>query len=789
MISPADVIVLSVALAGAVALAAEGSARREAVALRARPFDLKQVRLLEGPFRDAQERCRKYLHELDSDRLLHTWRLNAGLPSSAKPLGGWEAPNCELRGHSLGHYLSGCALMYASTGDEALKAKADALVAELAKCQKALGASGYLSAFPESFIDRVEDCKPVWAPYYTLHKVWAGLLDMHRHGGNAQALEVATRMAAWLKARLDKVDDARMERILNHTEQGGMNEALANLYAATGDPAHLALARRFDEKHYTEPLARGEDRLKGEHANSFIPNMIGSARQHELTGNPRDRQIAEFFWNQVVGARSYCTGGTSNNEHWQGDPHQLAHQLGDCTQETCCTYNMLKLTRHLFEWEPQAKYADYYERALLNSILATQDPATGMMMYFVPLAPGRWKTFNLPNDAFWCCTGTGFENHAKYGDSIYFHDEAGIWVNLFIASELHWPEKGIRLRQETRFPEQEGTTLIVRTEKPVTLALRIRVPYWAAKGVRVGVNGPPRPLSLEPAPPSYFVVERTWSDGDKLEVSLPMSLHAAPMPDDKTLVAFMCGPLVLAGKLGGGELIKDLTYTGQNWYRFPADKIAPAPPLLTESDDATTLLKPAEGQPLTFRTAGQAQDVTLIPYHKLFGERYAVYWRVYRKGSPEHRRALAEEEARRQQQARIVDEVKIGDAESEKAHRLQGERTASGTAFGRNWRHATDGGWFSYDLKVLPDAPLALACTWWGDEAGNRKFDILIEGTRLATVTLLHNKPGQFFEEEYPLPADLTRGKQAVTVRLQAHAGHIAGGIFGCAVLKAKPAE
>ncbi len=781
MIEPADIVTFAIVMVVAAAVAAE---RPEP---KARPFDLKQVRLLDGPFKDAQERCRKYLHALEPDRLLHTWRVNAGLPSAAKPLGGWEAPNCEVRGHSLGHYLSACALMYASTGDEALKAKAEAIVAELAKCQKALGERGYLSAFPESFIDRVEDCKPVWAPYYTLHKLWAGLLDVHRHCGNAQALEVATKMAAWLKARLDRIDDARMERILNHTEQGGMNEALANLYAATGEAAHLALARRFDEKHYTEPLAHGEDRLKGEHVNSFIPNMIGSARQHELTGNARDRQIAEFFWNQVVGARSYCTGGTSNNEHWQGDPHQLAHQLGDCTQETCCTYNMLKLTRHLFAWEPQAKYADYYERALINSILSTQDPATGMMMYFVPLAPGRWKTFNLPNDAFWCCTGTGMENHAKYGDSIYFHDDQGIWVNLFVASELNWPEKGLRLRQETRFPEQEGTTLIVRTEKPVALALRVRVPNWATKGATARLNG--LPLATDTKPPSYLAVDRTWSDGDKLEVSLPMGLHAAPMPDDKTLVAFMYGPLVLAGRLGGGELIKDLTYTSQNWLRFPADKIAPAPTFLIENEDVTSLLKPVEGQPLTFRTVGQAQDVTLVPYHRLFGERYAVYWRAYRKGSPEHQRALAEEEARKQRQARTVDEVKIGDAESEKAHRLQGERTASGAAFGRAWRHATDGGWFSYGLKALPDAPMALACTWWGDEAGARKFDILVEGTRLATVTLLHNKPGQFFDEEYPIPADLARGKQSITVRLQGHPGNTAGGIFGCAILKAGKAE
>ena len=404
------------------------------VELKAKPFDIKHVRLLDGPFKQAMNRTRKYLHEIDSDRLLHTWRLNAGLPSKAAPLGGWEKPSCELRGHTMGHYLSACALMYASTGDRKLKAKADAIVAELARCQKALGESGYLSAFPESFVERAEKCRRVWAPFYTLHKVFAGLQDMYVHCGNEQALEVVEKMAGWLKGRLDKMDRAAMQRMLNSTEQGGMNETLANLYSITGKKDYLSMARRFDQDRYVEPLAKAQDRLKGEHVNSFVPNMIGTARQHELTGSARDRRIVEYFWNQVTGARSYCTGGTSNHEHWRSDPHKLADQLSDCTQETCCTYNMLKLTRHLLCWHGLAKYGDYYERALWNSILATQNPQSGMMMYFVPLAPGRWKMYNVPNDAFWCCTGTGLENHAKYGDSIYFHDDDSLLVSQFIAS-------------------------------------------------------------------------------------------------------------------------------------------------------------------------------------------------------------------------------------------------------------------------------------------------------------------------------------------------------------------
>jgi uncharacterized protein len=605
------------------------SSTKDIIDYKAEPFDLQQVRLLDGPFKDAMERDRKYLHELSSDRLLHTFRINAGLPSTAQPLGGWESPNGELRGHSMGHYLSACALMYASTGDQELKAKADAIVAELAKCQVALGTSGYLSAYPESFFDRVEANRQVWAPYYSLHKIYAGLLDMYSLCSNKQALEIAEKMAAWNKGRLDKIDETRMQRILNGTEQGGMNEAFANLYSITGDAVYLQLSNRFNENNYIEPLLRGEDRLRGEHVNSFIPNIIGTARQYELTGDPNSRKIAEFFWSQVVNHRSYCTGGTSNSERWQADPDQLANQLGSNTQETCCTYNMLKLTRHLFTWNPDVKYADYYERALYNSILSTQDPDSGMMMYFVPLATGRWKIFNTPTTSFWCCTGTGMENHAKYGDSIYFHHDKTLYVNLFIASELNWSQQNVRIRQETDFPEKDSTILTVLTEKPTKLDIRIRIPYWATKGAAVKING--KPLTVTSEPGSYLAIDRQWKNGDKLEITIPMSLHTHPMPDDKSLVTMMYGPLVLAGQLGSEGLTSENVHTTDNWYRFPQGQIATAPPLIVASDNINDWLSPVADKPLTFRTIGQSKEITLIPYHKLFGQKYIIYWQVQKK--------------------------------------------------------------------------------------------------------------------------------------------------------------
>ena len=596
------------------------------------PFDLSKVRLLDGPFKEAMERDRAYLHDLSADRLLHTWRINAGLPSDASPLGGWEKPDCEVRGHTLGHFLSACALMYASAGDEGLKEKADGIVAELAKCQEALG-NGYLSAFPEEFIDRAEAREQVWAPYYTLHKMFAGLLDMYRHCNNQQALEIARKMADWLKHRLDKFDNTAMQEILNHTEQGGMNEALANLYSVTGNEDYLQLSRKFNQNRYLDPLSRGEDKLKGEHVNSFIPNIIGTARQYEVGGREGDRKTAEYFWNQVTGARCYCTGGTSNREHWQTGPNELATELGDFTQETCCTYNMLKLTRHLFCWDPQPKYADYYERALWNSILSTQNPADGMMMYFIPLGSGRWKMFNLPYDSFWCCTGTGLENHAKYGDSIYFHDDNRLFVNLFIASEVEWEPKGVRIRQETTFPESESTALVVSVESPTEFSIHFRIPYWATQGITAKVNG--QPIDVPEKPQSYLVVRRTWKTGDRLEVTLPMSLHVHPMPDDESLVAFMHGPFVLAGILGVEGLTRGDFHTSENWYKF--EDVAEAPPLVGDVRELDRWFLPVVGFPSRFRTYGQQRDITFLPYHCLFTVKYAVYWRVNEQPPPEGR--------------------------------------------------------------------------------------------------------------------------------------------------------
>ncbi|MBV9851518.1 MAG: glycoside hydrolase family 127 protein, partial [Armatimonadetes bacterium] len=451
------------------------------------PFDLAQVRLSDGPERAEQQADRRYLHALDADRLLYNFRKNAGLPAPGRPLGGWEAPDCEVRGHFVGHYLSACALMSRSAGDKELKAKGDYIVAELAKCQRALGGK-YLSAFPTSFFDRLEAGRPVWAPYYTIHKIMAGLVDMYQYCGNTQALQVAENMADYFQRRTARLTDVQFDAMMRN-EFGGMANVLYDLYAARRRPADLALAHRFDQASFLGPLALRHDDLTGIHANTHLPKILGAARRYELLEDPDYHTVVAYFWDRVANHRSYATGGSNRGEYW-GDPDDLAHTLVGNNQETCTTYNILKVTRHLIRWTADPRYADFYERAYFNGILPAQDPQTGMMIYYLPLAAGNVKNWGTPNDSFWCCYGTGVESFAKLNDSIYFHDADGLYVNLYVPSEVNWPQKGVRLTQRTRFPEEPGSTFVVHAARPTQITLHLHVPYWAV-GYRVSVNGKP----------------------------------------------------------------------------------------------------------------------------------------------------------------------------------------------------------------------------------------------------------------------------------------------------------
>jgi len=778
-------------LVTSVVLACGAQAEVEPVVdLQAQPFSLEDVRLLDSPFRDAMLRDGNYLLSLDCDRLLYNFRVNAHLPTDAKPYGGWEAPSCELRGHIVGHYLSACSLMYASTGDARFKERVDKIVAGLAECQTTLATNGshagYLSAFPESFIDRVENRKPVWAPWYTLHKIMAGLLDSYQLCDNEQALEVLTNMANWAKFRVDRLSTAQMQRSLE-TEQGGMTEVLANLYGVTGNTNYLQLAEAFNHQRVLGPLERGEDRLNGLHANTQIPKIIGIAREYELTGNPRFHTAADTFWDAVALDRSYVIGGDSDREHFFPTNTFDSHLTAE-TAETCNTYNMLKLTRHIFEWQPSAVTMDFYERALYNDILASQDPDTGMFTYFMSLKPDHFKTYSTPENSFWCCVGTGMENHAKYGDTIYFHGDnppfhggSSLFVNLFIPSELSWSEKKIVVRQETKFPESDTTRLSFKCDQPVRLALKIRWPMWSEK-MSLRVNGVKRKISG--APGSYVSVDREWQNGDRVEIRLAMKLRAEPLPGMNNIVAVLYGPIVLAGDLGTNGVPRQYARNQGDLVRVP-DPVVPV--FVSNPKTFLKKIRPT-AQPLVFETKNlvQPNDVTLVPFYQADHERYTVYWKLLSEAAwkaqaaqmtAANARSLAEE-------ALVVDAVHPGEQQSETDHKMQGDNTQTGDFYGRKWRDAA--GWFSYDVKVLPGEPQQLAATYWGGDAGAREFDVMVDGKIIATQKLDNNKPGDFFDATYPLPPELTKGKQSVTVKFAAHPGNRAGGLFDLRVSRAK---
>ena len=558
-----------------------------------RSFDLSAVRLLPGPIRDRQDRNTRYLLDLEPDRLLHNLRVQAGLPSSAEPLGGWEAPTCGLRGHFVGHYVSACAQGFAATGSAALRDRVKLIVEGLAACQAAIG-SGYVSAFPESDLDAIETrFEGEWASYYVLHKILAGLIDAHRYCGNSAALNVAVKLADYIRRRVGRLTAEQIEgmcrtdRKPNPTNEfGGSSETLQDLADLAGRPEFDELARVFEREWFTEPLVRREDVLTGLHANTHIPMALALARRYERTGELRLRQAVEFFWQQTAVARSYVNGGSSGPrpdgtekstgaEHWPA-PNRLAGTLTPKINESCVTHNMLRLTDALFRWSGDSRYIDFYQRAYFNHVLAMQNPQhLGGYLYDHPLCAGSKKKFGGSRDAFWCCYGSTVEAFERLGQGIYYHDDQTLWVNLPVASEVHWPEMGLRVVQETRFPAEKMTRLTIHCKTPTRLT--IRTPWG------------------EPT-------TRTWHDGESVNLPVPMQLRVETMPDDPKAVAFCCGPIVLAAR------------TDQ--------------PLHVDTA-ATDALRPIVGQPMHFRfPLPGGDDVELVPLNEIVEESFGVYFQA-----------------------------------------------------------------------------------------------------------------------------------------------------------------
>jgi DUF1680 family protein len=593
---------------------------------RLAPFPLGAVRLAPGIFKEQTEINAGYLDSLSVDRLLHTFRVTAGISSSAAPYKGWEDPTCELRGHFVGgHFLSAVALASASSGNEVLKRKGDELVSGLAQCQKALG-SGYLSAYPTDLFERLAQGKPVWAPFYTYHKIMAGLLDMYVLAGNSDALQIAEGMAGWSGDFFVGISAEQRQRMLRN-EYGGMNEVLVNLAALTKKNRYLETARLFEQPSILEPLAERRDELQGLHANTNVPRIIGAARTYEVTGDRRHRQIAEYFLEEVLTARNYVIGNTSVDEHWKTPPGQLQGTLGWANAECCVAYNLMKLQRLVFGWTADARLMDAYERSLFNCRLGTQN-ANGLKQYFFPLAAGYWRAYNSPEETFWCCTGTGVEEFAKFADTIFFRRGSDVFVNQFIASTLDWKEEGLRIDQVTQFPREQGTTLKIKTSRPMARTIHVRIPGWTTDAAQVKING--NALGAVADPGSYLAIRRVWQAGDTISVSLPMELRQEPLPGDDSVAAVLYGPLLLAADLGPGPADgPSKVIHGGNTVPEHLPSPDPLPKAVAAAGAGPEQWVQTESQSeLRFRTTAEGAKYELMPMYQIRDQRYAVYWQI-----------------------------------------------------------------------------------------------------------------------------------------------------------------
>lgn len=609
----------------------------ETAPMKAYAFDMQDVKLLNSRFKENMERESEWILSIDVKRLLHSFRTNAGVYSgleggydTVEKLAGWESMDCELRGHTTGHILSGLAMLYGSTGNETYKLKADSLVKGLAEVQEALNQNGYLSAFPQNLIDRNIAGQRVWAPWYTLHKLYSGLTDQYLYCDNQQALEVVEKMAMWAYDRLSKITPDQ-RKVMIRNEFGGMNDSFYTLYQIAGKAEYKWLAEFFYHEETIDPLISAEDNLDKKHANTFIPKLIGLARAYEIGEPEQNKTIAGFFWNTVVDHHSFCTGSNSDKEKFFKPDHQHEHLTG-YTGESCNVYNMLKLTRHLFCMDADVKLADYYEKALYNHILGQQDPESVMVAYFLPMLPGAHKVYSTRDSSFWCCVGTGFENQAKYGEAIYYHKDDELFVNLFIASELNWKEKGVTVLQETKFPHESTSSFTLKTNQAQKLTINIRYPSWTTAGASVKING--KKFRVNQKPGSYIALERTWKTGDNIEINFPMELNVNPS-DNPDIVSISYGPIVLAAKMGTEGMEKPAPYSNpklhNDYYTYDFDVPANLSNVLgVKGKPVKEWLKPFDGKLLTFKTYNATDDksYTFIPLYDLHRERYIVYWNL-----------------------------------------------------------------------------------------------------------------------------------------------------------------
>ncbi|BDI32460.1 hypothetical protein CCAX7_45110 [Capsulimonas corticalis] len=757
------------------------------IPLTARPLPLTDVRLTGGPLKHAQDLTAQYLLELEPDRMMAYFRVRAGLAPKALGYEGWDGEGRNLTGHIAGHYLSAVSLMFAATGDARFKERADALVREMSDVQAANG-DGYLGALAdgkERFqeISRGDirsggfDLNGLWAPWYVLHKTYAGLRDAYRWTGNSLALELEVRFAEWAEAILSGLDEAQVQKMLK-TEFGGMNEVFVDLYADTGDARWLALADRFEHHDVTDPFARRENALPGLHGNTQIPKLIGTLSRYLQTGREQDGVAARFFWDAVVEHHTFATGGHGKDEYF-GPPNELSERVDGRTDESCNVYNMLKMTRTLFALDPDIKYAEFQERALFNHVLGSIDPEDGRMCYMVPVGRGAEREYQDKFHDFTCCVGSGMESHALHGDGIYYTTGDKLWINLYAPSTADWKSAGVRLTMETTLPEGDNATLTLEMDAPRRLKLALRRPSWAGAGFDVSVNS--AGVADLPPPGGYVQIEREWTGGDTVTLLLPKTLRAEPLPDNPNRVAFLWGPLVLAGDLGPEQ---------------PKTPVS-APVFIAAGVPLMEWLKPVGDHPGHFRSERVGRDsdnaacevqVDFVPFFRLHRRAYSAYWDLY---TPEGWGAQSVEVAAAQEKKRRLEAVtvayaQLGEMQPERDCNLQEEGTASDRILGRPGRRGK--GWFSLDLAVDPASSLSLIATYQTLEFQPRTFEILVDGQRIGEHAIERSRPGSangaFHDVAYAIPDELAAGKERVTVRFQSAQGNEIGGVFGVRIVR-----
>lgn len=748
---------------------------------KVKPLPLSAVRLAPSDFATAVDVNHRYLLGLSADRLLHNFRKYAGLAPRADIYGGWESDS--LAGHTLGHYLTALVLMQAQTGDPECRRRAEYIVAELAEAQAKRG-TGYVGAlgrkrkgenaivdgeeiFPEIMKGEIKsggfDLNGSWSPLYTVHKLFAGLLDVHGAWGNTQALTVLVGLATYFERVFAALDDAQMQEMLG-CEYGGLNESYAELYARTGNPRWLKVAERIYDRRVLDPLAAREDKLAGFHANTQVPKLVGLARLYDLTGNTRYRTAAEFFWETVTKHHSYVIGGNADREYFFG-PDRINGSLSEATCEHCNTYNMLKLTRQLFTWSPNGAYFDYYERAHLNHTLSQINPRNAGFSYFTPMLSGAAREFApAGEEGVVCCGGSGMEAHAKHGDSIFWEGDGMLMVNLYIPADARWAARKARVSLDTRYPHEPVARLTFKElGRRGRFAVALRVPGWASGRETVTVNGTPvSPLHTS----GYAVVERRWAGGDVIAITLPLELRAEQAQGGGS-IAILRGPLVLAADLGPAET----PWTG----------IEPA----LVGDAVLAAFTPVADRSSTFtaRGVGRPGDLTFVPFYSQFDRRSAVYFRQFTQSQWQQEEVAFKAELARQKDiaARSIDIMYFGEMQPERDHKLESEQSWPASYRGRNGRDVRSGGYMAFTLKARP-GPLVLQATYWGEDK-NRNFDILVDDVKVASELRKGDAPGKFVDVDYPLPVALTRGKSSLRIRFVPHEGKTAGPVFGARLL------